>query len=184
MDVKMPPIGTQGKDMLRFYLTTLTGSLAGPRQLFSQLPQDLGFKKPLGYLTISSLIFSAAAAVTAVTGNPALFAGLYLVNAVGMTFISAGLGYLLIFALRGGRQVSFQLVFGVYAISSGTTLLAAWIPYFLIITEPWKWWLIGTGISRCCCLTYFQALWIVILSLGVIVCGFGLILPLTLPGPM
>jgi hypothetical protein len=170
--------------MLRFYFTTLTKSLAGPRLLFSQLPQDMGIRKPFAYLLISSIIFSAASALATATGNPAIFLSLYFMNAIGMTCISAGLGYVLIFVLKGGRNTSFHEVFSIYAISSGTTLLAAWIPYFLILTEPWKWWLIGTGMIKTCRLSLTQAVLVIGLSIGIIVCAFQFVLPMTLPRPV
>jgi hypothetical protein len=172
------------KNMLRFYFTTLTKSLSGPRHFFSRLPLDMGLKKPCAYLLISSIFFSAASALTLMTDNPLLCAGLYLMNAVGMTCISAGLGYVLIFALKGGGHVDFHRIFSIYAISSGTTLLAAWIPYFIILTEPWKWWLIGTGMIKTCRLSFTQAVLVIGLSIGIIVCAFRFFLPLTLPKPL
>lgn len=167
--------------MLTFYFGTLTKSLSGPRRFFSRLPQDMGIRKPFVYLLISGIFFSAASALTVPTRNPLLFGGLYLVNAIGMTCIAAGLGYAMIFVLKGGRHVAFQRIFSIYAISSGTTLLAAWIPFFLIITEPWKWWLIGTGMTKSCRLSVIQAVLVIGISIGIISCAFQFVLPMTLP---
>lgn len=169
--------------MLSFYLTTLTKSLSGPRHFFSQLPQDMSLKKPFAYLLVSSIFFSAASALTIPTVNPLICVSLYLMNAVGMTCIAAGLGFVMIFVLKGGRQVAFQQIFSIYAISSGTTLLAAWIPYFLIFTEPWKWLLVGTGLTKTCRLSFTQAVLVIGLSIGMIICAFRFVLPLTLPKP-
>jgi hypothetical protein len=166
--------------MLSFYFNTLTRSISQPRHLFSHLPLDLGVGKPLGYLMISSMLFAAASAITALTNHPALFLSLYFMNAMGMTVIAAGLGYLVIFIIKAGQDVAFYQVFSIYAIASGTTLLAAWVPCFLIITEPWKWWLIGTGLKRSCRLTAIQVVWVIGLSAGVIVCAFRWVMPLTL----
>ena len=166
--------------MLSFYFTTLTRSLSAPRHFFSQLPRDMGIGKPCGYLLISSFIFSAASVLMTMTNSPLLF-GLLLVNALGMTCIAAGLGYVLIYVLRGGRNISFHQVLSIYAISSGTTLLAAWIPYFLILTEPWKWWLISTGLIKTCRLSLIQAVLVIGLSVGMIVWFFQIVLPLTVP---
>jgi hypothetical protein len=167
--------------MLKFYFNTLTQSISQPQRLFSRLPLDLGAAKPLGYLVISSLFFAAASTMTTFTNNPALFLGLYFVNAMSMTAIAAGLGYMMIFIIKGGKNIAFHQVFSIYAISSGTTLLAAWVPCFLIISEPWKWWLIGTGMTRSCRLTVLQAIGVIGLSVGIIVCAFRWLLPLTLP---
>ena len=169
--------------MLSFYFTTLTRSLSGPRHFFSQLPQDMGLKKPFAYLLISSIFFSAASALTTLTGSPLICISLYLTNAIGMTCIAAGLGFVMIFALKGGRYVAFHRIFSIYAISSGTTLLAAWIPCFLIFTEPWKWWLIGTGLTKTCRLSFTQAVLVIGLSIGMIICAFRFVLPLTLSKP-
>ena len=166
--------------MLSFYLTTLTKSLSAPRRFFSHLPDDMGIGKACTYLLISSFIFSTASTLIAMTGSPLLF-GLLLLNAIGMTCIAAGLGAVLVFLLQGGRKIGFHHVFSVYAISSGTTLLAAWIPYFLIITEPWKWWLIGTGLVKTCRLTSTQAVLVIGLSIVMIVCALQFVMPLTQP---
>ena len=158
----------------------LTKSLAEPGMFFSRMSPDMGFAKPFGYLLISSIFFSAASAMANFSANPFVFIGLYITNAVVMTLISAGLGYILIFALKGGRNVAFSHVFSIYAISSGTTLLAAWIPYFIIFTEPWKWWLIGTGMTKSCRLSCIQAIVVIGVSIGMLVCAFQFVLPLTL----
>ena len=170
--------------MLKIYFTMLTKSLAEPRKFFSQMSPDMGFGKPLGYLLISSIFFSAASALATVTVNPVLCISLYITNAVGMTLISALLGYILIFVIKGGRNIAFSHVFGIYAISSGTTLLAAWIPYFIIFTEPWKWWLIGTGMTKSCRLSCIQAVVVIGVSIGMIVCAFRFVLPLTFHSPV
>lgn len=170
--------------MLRFYFSTLTKSLSGPRQFFSRLPQDMGLRNPFVYLLISGIFFSAASVLTVPARNPLLNSGLYLINAIGMTCIAAGLGWVMIFVLKGGRPIAFRRIFSIYAISSGTTLLAAWIPFFFIITEPWKWWLIGTGMTKSCRLSIFQAVLVIGLSIGFMVGAFRLILPLTLPKPV
>jgi hypothetical protein len=165
--------------MFHFYFDMLARTLSQPRQLFSRLPEDMGLKKSFAFLTISSSVFSAASMLTGFSGIPFLWAGLCFVNAVGMTLIAAGLGYVLVFTLKGGRDVVFHEVFRIYAISSGTTLLAAWIPLFVVITEPWKWWLIGTGMTRSCRLSVVQTLLVIGLSIGIMVGAFRLALPLT-----
>lgn len=169
--------------MLRFYFTTLTRLLSGPRQFFSQFSQEIGLKKALGYLLISSVLFSVAFGLNARTAHPLIAGGLFFINAVGMTFISATVGYLLIAILKGGARSPFPHVFSIFALSSGTTLIAAWIPSFLIITEPWKWWLIGIGMVKICHLSFGQTLCVIGLSVGLMACAFGVVLPLTLPQP-
>ena len=64
------------------------------------------------------------------------------------------------------------------------TILYAWIPYFLILTEPWKWWMIGTGMIKTCRLSFAQAVLVIGLSIGIIVCAFQFVLPMTLSKPV
>ena len=103
-----------------------------------------------------------------------------MVNAIGMVLIAAALGYL-VMALTIGKQVSFTRFFSVYAFSSGVTLLASWIPFFIWITEPWKWWLIGTGMVKGCGFSLSQALVIIGVSISVMFLLFWSVLPLVAP---
>jgi hypothetical protein len=77
-----------------------------------------------------------------------------------------------------GRTVTFARFLGVYALSSGVTLLASWVPFFALLTEPWKWWLIGTGMTRRFGLRWQQALLIISLSIGILLLFFGSLSPL------
>jgi hypothetical protein len=58
-------------------------------------------------------------------------------------------------------------LFSIYALCSGVTLLVAWIPYFVIFTEPWKWYLIGTGLTKSCGMKLKEALLILAISFGI-----------------
>jgi len=132
------------KFTLGFYFYSLTRILGQPRRFFSELPKNMGLKQPLGFLIISSLFFAGAGLINTMPPNPVIWGGVFFVNAVGMTFISAGLGYIVMVMVMG-KHVQFTQFFMVYAFSSGVTLLASWMPFFIWLTEPWKWWLIGTG---------------------------------------
>jgi hypothetical protein len=80
-----------------------------------------------------------------------------------------------------GRSVTFKRLFSIYAFSSGLTLLAAWIPFFIWFTEPWKWWLIGTGMARSCGFRSRQIIMIIGLSIGLMILLFLTVLPVMLP---
>jgi len=160
----------------RFYFHALGKILGDPRNFFSQLPADSEFIKSLGFLIVSSLFFTGASVVSRMPPNPLYLGGIFFINAVGMVLISALLGYL-VMVMFWGRSVAFKRLFCIYAFASGMTLLAAWIPFFIWFTEPWKWWLIGTGLGRSCGFGGRQIIIIIALSVGILTLLFGIALP-------
>ena len=168
------------KFSFRFYFQALSKMLGEPRSFFSELPVDLGFIKPLGFLIVSSIFFTGASVVSSMPSNPIYLGGIFFINAVGMVLIASGLGYM-VMVMFLGRSVTFKRLFSIYAFSSGITLLAAWIPFFIWFTEPWKWWLIGTGLARSCGFRSWQIIMIIGLSLGLMILLFQAVLPFVLP---
>jgi hypothetical protein len=164
----------------RFYFHALSKMLGEPRSFFSELPVDLGFIKPLGFLIVSSIFFTGAGVVSGIPSNPIYLGSIFFINSVGMVLIASGLGYMVTVMIMG-RAVTFKRLFSIYAFSSGITLLAAWIPFFIWFTEPWKWWLIGTGMARSCGFRSWQIIMIIGLSLGIMILLFWTALPLVLP---
>jgi hypothetical protein len=164
----------------RFYFHALSKMLGEPRRFFSELPVDLGFIKPLGFLIVSSIIFTGASVVSSKPSNPFYLGSIFFINAVGMVLIASGLGYMVMVMVLG-RSVTFKRFFSIYAFSSGITLLAAWIPFFIWFTELWKWWLIGTGMARSCGFRSWQIIMIIGLSLGIMILLFWTALPLVSP---
>jgi len=162
--------------MLKFYFTALAALLYSPRRFFEQLPLDMGLKRPAWYLMASSLVFAAASGAWSTAAAPMARSTIFWVNAVGMTLVSALLGHGLIYVVKGGAWTAFNRVFSVYAFSTGTTLLGAWVPWFVFVTEPWKWWLICIGMTRVCRLTIAQAAVVIGVSIGLIVFSVQLIL--------
>ena len=161
---------------LSHYLHTLTTLLGKPRQFFQDalLQESLG--SGLGFLLLSALLYTAATlAVNPGIQNPAAMA-ILLANGVGMAVIAAVIGYGIMIMMIG-RKISFPLFLNIYAFSSGAALLAAWIPFFLIITEPWRWWLIGTGLVRAGKISKRHTMAIIILSITVITIFFCSALP-------
>jgi hypothetical protein len=165
-----------------FYFKTLTRVLGEPRKFFSELPNEVNWNQSLGFLGISSLFFAAASVIGAivVSPNPLLMGLIFFINAIGMTFISAGLGYI-VMVMSMGKRMSFGKFFSVYAFSSGVTLLASWVPFFTFLTEPWKWWLIGTGMTRGFEFKLSQTLMVIGISVGVIILFFWSFLQMTSP---
>lgn len=163
---------------LGFYFTALTGMLKEPRIFFGKLNQDMGMGigQSLGFLTVSSLFFSTVGLINNMPPNPLIVAGILFTNAIGMTCIAAGLGYMVMVMIMG-KQVSFTRLFAIYALANGVTLLASWMPFFICLTEPWKWWLIGTGMTRGCGFKWTQATIVIALSIITIVVFFISVLP-------
>ena len=168
------------KFFFRFYFRALGKMLGEPRSFFSELPVDLGFIKPLGFLIVSSIFFTGASVVSSMPANPIYLGSIFFINAVGMVLIASGLGYMVMVMVLG-RSVTFKRLFSIYAFSSGITLLAAWIPFFIWFTEPWKGWLIGTGMARSCGFRSWQIIMIIGLSLGIMILFFLIVLPLVSP---
>lgn len=159
-----------------FYFRTLTRILGEPRRFFRELPPETGLLSPLMFLMASSVL-SAGGAMAGTENQPLITGGILFANAVGMVFIASGIGYLVLIPVAG-RRVPYSRFFAVYAFSAGVTLLASWLPFFICLTEPWKWWLIGAGMIHSLGLTRTQALIIIGISIGVMILFFRSLLPL------
>ncbi len=162
---------------LGFYFQTLTKILGQPRRFFSELSPDMGLKKPLGFLVVSSLFFTGASLANDMPPQPVILGGIFFINAMGMAFIAAGLGYMVMTMIMG-KRVTFIRFFSIYALSSGVTLLVSWVPFFFWITEPWKWWLIGTGMIKNCDFSLTQVFVIIGMSIATMVLFFWTVLPI------
>jgi hypothetical protein len=144
--------------------------LVSPGQFFGEDLSLITFTQALGFLILSSLFFSLAE--LSLLGHPFLImSAIHFLNALVMPLLSAIIGYALI--KKGLRKaIEFKKLLMIYALSSGLTLLMAWIPLFLWITEPWKWFLIGLGMVKGCELSRRQALFVITLSILLIILGF------------
>lgn len=162
---------------LRYYFKTLTRLLSEPRRFFSEMAQEMYWKNAFCFLLISSLFYAAASVVGSMSPRPLVMGGIYLTNAVGMTLIAAIIGFTAL-SMSLGKRVSFGTFFSIYAFSSGVTLLSSWMPYFLVITEPWKWWLVYTGLKNVCRLSGLQSFMIIAASIAIQLLLFWTLLPL------
>ena len=165
------------KFSLGFYVQAVFSIMGHPRRFFGELPQSSGMTQALGFLVLSAAFFSFASLMSTDLQNFFVASGIHMFNAVGMVFILAGLGYV-VMTLSIGRKVRFARLFSIYALSAGVTLLVSWVPYVAIFTEPWKWWLIGTGITKGCGLKLKEALLIMAISLAIWILFFWLLIPI------
>lgn len=159
------------KFTIGYYLSTVTRMLGEPGRFFGQVSDEPVLGQALGFLIVSSLFFAGASLINTLPARPVLWGCIFFANATGMTFIGAGLGYLTM-AMCMGKKVGFVRFFNVYALSAGVTLLASWVPFFVWLTEPWKWWLIGTGMVKACDLKPGQAFLIIGVSVGIMMLFF------------
>jgi hypothetical protein len=158
-----------------FYIQTLTGILGSPMRFFGELPEEVGFRNPFGFLLISSLFFTGAS-LTCIYDRHVLMAGILLINAIAMPFVTAATAFL-IMTMTMIRRVSFTRLFAVFAFAAGVTMLASWIPLFVWITEPWKWLLIAMGMVKACGLRWMQAILIVGCSIFIVLLFFWSLAP-------
>jgi hypothetical protein len=162
---------------IKFYFQSLAKALGTPGTFFRELPENTGFQQSVGFLVVSSVFFAVASLTTREFEAPWISSSIFFANAVGMTFIAAGFGYITM-TMFWGRKVTFRRFFSVYAFASGVTLLASWIPLFVFITEPWKWLMIGIGLTKTCGLKWLNSVLIIVMSIGMIVLFFRSLLPI------
>jgi len=163
------------KFTIGFYFQTLTRMLSSPGDFFRGIGASPGLGKPIGFLIVSSLFFTGAS-LTCIRDRQVLMAGILLLNAVAMPFISAVVGFM-VMTMIAGKKATFSRFFSLYAYSAGVTMLASWIPLFIWITEPWKWLLIGMGMVKGCGLRWVHAVLIIAFSLLILILFFCSIAP-------
>jgi len=170
-------IGLKDKFSIHFYVHAVFEILGRPRKFFSELPPTIGVMQPLSFLVLSALFFCSARLMSIRPHTFFLMGGIHLLNAVGMVLIMAALGYL-VMTLSIGKKAPFTRLLGIYALCSGVTLLLSWVPYFVVFTEPWKWYLIGTGLTKGCGLKIKEAVLIIVLSLTIWILFYWSLIPL------
>ena len=171
----------RAKFSMGFYLRTVTRLLSEPKKFFSDCAGETTFNHSLCFLVVSSLFYTAASLTSNMYIRPFIMGAIFFMNAVGMTFIAAAFGYV-VMTMFMGRKVPFVRFFSIYAFASGITLLASWVPFLMYLTEPWKWWLIGTGMTRSCGFRLSQTLMIIGVSMGVMFLLFWSVIPIVTPG--
>jgi len=170
--------------MIRFFRTyyfkPLTRVLQDPRTFFNELNADdkKGYIKAFGFVVVSSAISALAGTLVSGKINPLMLYAIIFTNAFGMVLISMGTGYIFMRIITG-KPIHAVPFFSVYAFSFGTTLLLSWIPYSMWVIEPWKWWLIGTGLIRGCGLPLRQTLAIILVSISIIILLFWFLIKIT-----
>lgn len=176
MESIVEPSAARPRFSLGFYLSAVTRIMGSPREFFANFGPVSGWGYSLPFLLLSSAIFTGARLMGTVD-RPLLWAAILMVNAVGMVFLASAAGYLTL-VMTAGRTVGYGRFFGVYAYATGVALLASWVPFFLFIAEPWKWWMIGVGMTRGLGLRPFRAFLVILLSVAVLVLFFVSLRPM------
>ena len=167
---------------INVYWNTLSLLVREPRRFFAEKPAaGEGDRRlsPAAFLAISSAVSALAGVFLGGKANLVMTLVLF-VNAFGMTVLAAAVAYTVMVPLAGPR-LTFGGLFDIYAHSAGVTLLVSWNPVLLLFTEPWKWWLVWTGMRVRGGLTRGHAAAVLALSLGMILLLFWTLLPLTAP---
>jgi len=163
------------------YCDAISGLLREPRRFFRERFQRIGAREALGALLMSGLFCSLAGVITRMSPRPVVLGIIYLINAVGMAFIAAAIGFT-VMVLITGRKTGFGRVFAIVALSSAVILLFSWVPHLIVVTEPWRWLLIGFGLRYACGLKIRQILAVVGATIALLIALFYSVLPLIASG--
>ena len=161
---------------VRQYFKTLTRMLYEPRLFYSEMPRDGSWKKAFSFLMISSLFYTGAS-IGSMTPSVVVMGIIHFINAVGMTLFAAIIGFIVI-TMPFGKPAPFGTFFSIYAYAAGVTLLSSWMPFFLILTEPWKWWLTYLGLKNVCHLKTLKCVLVIVVSIVLQVLVFLSLLPI------
>ena len=161
---------TKDSFSIGYYWQALSNLIRRPGDFFQAIPTDIGLPKPFFFLLVSSLIH-ALLSLTQITEKREILAVIVFLNAVGMPIIVAGLTFPLI-SLFTAAKGAFPRYFAVYAFSFGAFLLISWMSSFLWFAETTKWIFVGIGLYRTLDLKKWQALIMVLLSIGLTIAAF------------
>jgi hypothetical protein len=123
-------------------------------------------------LSVSSIFYAIASLLMHTCPQPLAAAVIFFINAWGMPLLAAVAGFMLSrFFLH--TSVDFSKFLGIYAWAASAVLLAGWIPYLVLFTEVWRWWLIGVGLIGVCGIKRWQAVMVVAATLALMIGGYG-----------
>jgi hypothetical protein len=159
----------------RYYASAMTRLWSRPRGFFSTQPIDLALKRPLMTLLASSVFYALACGISQRPADPLKWCGVMFINAFGMTVITAAAGFV-VMRITGAKRLPFAAFFSVYALSNSAALLMAWIPFAVWVAELYKWWLIGTGLTRSLGVSKWKTVLIIGASITGVVVMFKFIL--------
>lgn len=149
-------------------MNTVTAMMMRPGAFFEDRLNQVTTGQAWRILLMSAVFFSAASALV----NPAAARigtfTISLVNAIGMAVLGTGIAHLALIAITGKRFALARL-WPIFSLSASVVLVLAWIPAAIFFTEPWRWWLIGTGLVRGLGLSKARATMVVLATFGCLV---------------
>ncbi len=150
------------------YVSTVTELLTSPGRFFENRFEMVSVRQSFGILILSGLFFSTIGTIIN-TNSVSVRTGIVLfANAIGMATIGAVIAYVALIAVTG-RRYAFSKLWSIFSLSAGAVLILAWVPAAFFLTEPWRWWLIGTGLVRGLGLSKIRAVIVVLLTFGTLV---------------
>jgi hypothetical protein len=157
-------------------LRSLGTLVTRPRIFFATRFHSITAGQASGFLILSAL-FSAVTGSLLNPGTRMATGVILFANAVAMVMAGAAIGYVAMVATTG-RRYPFARLWNVFSLSSGAVLLIAWVPSAFLLTEPWKWWLIATGMVNGLGMSKVRAAIVTLFTFGALVMLVYALLPL------
>lgn len=110
----------------QFYGYSVIQILIEPKQFFTELSNNTTVAKSLGFCVFCTIFYVIARLLTGSYQHPVQMGLIFFFNSVGMVFISAFLGYM-IMVMTQGKKSSFKMFFGIQAFSSGVVMMVSWV---------------------------------------------------------
>ncbi|MFZ5569207.1 MAG: hypothetical protein ACOZF0_02300 [Thermodesulfobacteriota bacterium] len=170
----MSPTGTFS---LATHGRTLMQLVTAPGVFFENSRDRLVSTAPLVFLAFSAVLFTVLTLVFQPGTRSPLVAAILMGNAFGMVLILSFISYL-VMVLSMGKRTGYRQMIGVFAYASGAGMMIAWIPHMLILSEPWRWFLVGMGLAKGLGLKWTGSLWIIFCAVTVMTILFRSVLPL------
>ena len=147
------------------YVSIVSALLMRPVTFFEEPFKRISTGQACWVLLISAIVYTAITVVVSPCDAWLRLGAIAFTNAVGMVIAAALIGYLALVAMTG-RRYAFPRLLNVFSLSASAVLLFAWIPTAFIFTEPWRWWLIGTGLARGLGVSKVRSAMVVVVTFG------------------
>lgn len=149
-----------GQHVFISFFRVMNDLLMRPKAFFEGMPASGGYRSPVLFLLLCTIVFTVGSS-TYLAGRTWLLALIFFANSMAMPFFTAFVLHVVVGMFFGRR--SYETMFRISAYAS-ITQLAAWIPFFGYLTEPWRFFLIGAGLARACGLKWQYALVSVVIT--------------------
>jgi len=158
--------------ILGSYAGSMRRIITSPGNFFREYAEAGNAVLAVFALAVSSIFYAIASLLMHTCPQPLAAVVIFFINAWGMPLLAAAAGFILSrFFLH--TNVGFPKFLGIYAWAASAVLLAAWIPYLVLFTEVWRWWLIGVGLIGVCGMKRWQAVMVVAVTLALMIGGYG-----------